>query len=152
MMCDMLWGEQLKGCDHCHHYKKILHCQLDPWGDWQSSAACAGTWKVNMSSKQKICERLKQTALPAPTGWWRGGKSVLFTYSQTASALIAAWWRGISCSLTLRNNPWFNTHSDTNTHSHWVSPLPPPDEVIIAGRESPCIDRPFSTRAPHTYI
>lgn len=43
--------------------------------------------------------------------------------------------------------------SDTSQQSmiqHILSD-PPPDEVII-GRESPCIDRPFSTRAPHTYI
>lgn len=151
MMCDMLWGEQLKGCDHCHSYKKSSIANYIP--------------EVTGSHQLHVPEHERWTCHKAENLWafqtnstfcslQVGGKSVLFTYSQTASALIASWWRGISCSLTLRNNPWFNTHSDTHslTLSQPVTPPPLLDEVIIAGRESPCIDRPFSTRAPHTYI
>lgn len=88
--------------------------------------------------------------------------------------LLSAGWRevglihlfsdslSIDCKLMKRNFMLSDTsqqsmiqHTLRHTQSHTESArYPPPllDEVIIAGRESPCIDRPFSTRAPHTYI
>lgn len=59
----------------------------------------------------------------------------LQTFLHPTSALIAGWWRGISCSLTLCNNLWFNPHTLTRTESAlWLPPTPPLDEVIISGR------------------
>lgn len=54
---------------------------------------------------------------------------------------------------TLQQSMIQHTHSDTKTLSlSQPDGSPLLDEVIIAEKESPCIDCPFSTRAPRTYI